>query len=57
MDSTGPLYEVTLLKEYDDPMDAITNDDFKLKTNNKEIIDKELKKSILARLVYHHKDI
>jgi hypothetical protein len=56
MNGVGPLYEVTLLKVNSDPMDTINNNDYKLKTNDKEIIDTAVKKSILARLVYNHKD-
>jgi hypothetical protein len=55
MDLTGPLYEVTLGTQYSNPMDAIKNNDFKLKSNNKEITSRGLKLSILARLVYNHK--
>ncbi len=56
MDSTGPLCEVTLLKEYDNPMDSIDNNDFTLKVSDREVTDIKVKKDILARLVYNHKD-
>jgi hypothetical protein len=60
MDATGPRCQVVFGKKYSDPRDSIENNDFTLKLMSipadKEITEDKSKKSILARLIYNHKD-
>ncbi len=58
MDTYGPIYSINFGEKYSDPKQAIENDDFIIEMKTpviKEIIDKEIKKKILSRLIYHEK--
>ncbi|GEM_PF-5898677 len=58
MDTRGPVYSINFGEKYPDPKQSIENDDFIIEMKTpvvKEIIDKEIKKKILSRLIHHDK--
>lgn len=58
MDTYGPIYSINFGEKYSDPRQSIENDDFIIEMKTpvvKEIIDKEIKKKILSRLIHHDK--
>lgn len=58
MDTRGPVYSINFGDKYPDPKQSIENDDFIIEMKTpvvKEIIDKEIKKKILSRLIHHDK--